>query len=151
MLLCAPTPRQNETETPNTTDSCPEQSITAVYRSELDLLFNLAPKPNQYGLEEDDLENIADEDEDDEYLAHFDSSQVNSSLPAAAPPLPSGDCSDTDIDSTYRSGHSDYHANAIVDYSSVGRLWMSRMPGYKLIRRPICKFHIMYLMHGFPC
>ncbi|CAH8847179.1 unnamed protein product [Trichobilharzia szidati] len=133
------------------------KSMSSIYRHELNLLTHLAPKPNQYGLDDDEDEsyedNETDNDEDNHDNANDKQQQQQQQLLCGYNSKNSnliqyysiGDINgnieqnDTDFDNISSCfGHSDsVHASQynIVDYSSVGRMWMSRMPGLKIIRR----------------
>ncbi|TNN12060.1 DFDF motif [Schistosoma japonicum] len=144
-------------------------SMSAVYRNELHLLMSLAPKPNQYGLDndEDESENYDDQDEEesevDDEDKNNDDVKKNKQLPglymvnnplhrstgyntndnnaSIITSVSSSDQNeqqnDADFDNMSYCGLNYADIN-IVDHSSVGRIWMSRMPGVKVIRRPSC-------------
>nr|CAH8847089.1 unnamed protein product [Trichobilharzia regenti] len=141
----------------NTTNNNNNNSMSSIYRHELNLLTHLAPKPNQYGLDDDEDESYADNETDNDECNHdnagekqqqqhllcgYHSKNTNLIQYYSIGDNNGGNIeqNDTDFDNISSCfGYSDSVVNAsqynIVDYSSVGRMWMSRMPGLKIIRR----------------
>ncbi|CAH8499432.1 unnamed protein product [Schistosoma turkestanicum] len=119
--------------------------MSTLYRQELHLLKNLAPKPNQYGLDdvddddEDESERYNDDESgtDNENNRDDNGNSINDNNNNVSTGISFGNVgeqNDIDFDSMSCHNHSDI--SSIVDHSSVGRIWMSRMPGLKIIRRP---------------
>uniref|UniRef100_A0A3Q0KN19 DFDF domain-containing protein n=1 Tax=Schistosoma mansoni TaxID=6183 RepID=A0A3Q0KN19_SCHMA len=171
-MHCAKTTANNNNSVDSTTvaasedvsDEYPTDNsiMSAIYRQELHLLMNLAPKPNQYGLddldddEDDELDQYSDDgreinnenNHDDEYNndkqipgLHTVNSNDNGNHTNDDNSISIGPSSanvrehnDVDFDNMSCLNYSDI--SSIVDHSSVGRIWMSRMPGLKIIRRP---------------
>lgn len=138
--------------------------MSTIYRQELHLLMNLAPKPNQYGLddlddeEDDELDQYSDDGRGTDNENNHDDLKNNKQIPGLYTfnnndngshtiddnSISIGSSSanirehnDVDFDNMSCLNYSDI--SSIVDHSSVGRIWMSRMPGLKIIRRPNCK------------
>ncbi|CAH8560425.1 hypothetical protein MS3_00005648 [Schistosoma haematobium] len=135
--------------------------MSTIYRQELHLLMNLAPKPNQYGLddlddeEDDELDQYSDDGRGTDNENNHDDNKNNKQIPGLYTfnnndngshtiddnSISIGSSSanirehnDVDFDNMSCLNYSDI--SSIVDHSSVGRIWMSRMPGLKIIRRP---------------
>ncbi|CAH8553815.1 unnamed protein product [Heterobilharzia americana] len=164
VLLYASTLSKNNSPTGNDEgdDEFPVNSdlMSSVYRHELNLLKHLAPKPNQYGLDdEDESDNYDEEYQTDDEDNHGSDKQLPGSFIAANSSGSSvqhslaNNISNVHVDASGFSEQNDadfdsmsccfsYSDSAhalqfsIVDYSCVGRMWMSRMPGLKIIRRP---------------
>ncbi|CAI2728123.1 unnamed protein product [Schistosoma spindalis] len=134
--------------------------MSTVYRQELHLLMNLAPKPNQYGLddlddEDDELDQYSDDGRGTDNENNHDEYKNNKQIPGFYTVNNNDNGSHTNDDNSISIGSSSTNIrehndvdfdnmsclnysdiSSIVDHSSVGRIWMSRMPGLKIIRRP---------------
>ncbi|TGZ71642.1 hypothetical protein CRM22_002525 [Opisthorchis felineus] len=126
VLLIAP--RVAATDHPSQADG-----LDAVYRAELELAIQTAPRPNPYGLEEDDQFN-SEEGTDDEDEGVDDGAVAGAGADSSARHLLPSD-GDSELASCLALDQLSSHPNDTLDYSPLNRMWISRMPGLKLLRR----------------
>ncbi|VDP66692.1 unnamed protein product [Echinostoma caproni] len=129
-------PKCSLTDTP-TKNTGVTGGTSAICRTELNLTLQFAPRPSHYGLEDEDedeggksLDDYEEEEEveDNAVSGAFDSSSaVNTNAKA-----------DSDRASCFTLDQLVQHGQITdpLDYSPVHRMWISRMPGFKLLHRP---------------
>ncbi|KAA3676826.1 uncharacterized protein DEA37_0000915 [Paragonimus westermani] len=135
VLLVAPKPTIQPDETPDLLDG----SLGSVYRTELDLATQLAPRPNPYGLEEDGQfeSQVAEEegDDDEDEGVDDDGATTTGSEFVDLCNINSHSDVDSDLASRLTPDRLSNVTQDTLDYSPLNRMWISRMPGVKLLRR----------------
>ncbi|KAF5395438.1 hypothetical protein PHET_12205 [Paragonimus heterotremus] len=135
VLLVAPRPTVQLDQVPDLQDG----SLGSVYRTELDLATQLAPRPNPYGLEEDgqfgsqDAEEESADDEDEG--VDDDETTTTGSEFVDLCNITSHSDVDSDLASRLTPDRLSSVTHDTLDYSPLNRMWISRMPGVKLLRR----------------
>ncbi|CAH8480596.1 unnamed protein product [Dicrocoelium dendriticum] len=120
---------------PDETKRC----MDLVYQNELGMCAHLAPRPNLYGLEEDDpfrTNDETDDDEDDEPQEDISKSIPIDKLKSGATRPGSRSDGDSEPMSCMTLDQLSSHQTEAVDYNLLTRMWISRIPGLKRIRRP---------------
>ncbi|TPP66509.1 hypothetical protein FGIG_05486 [Fasciola gigantica] len=132
--VLAMVPKCSLTDTPTKSTGKINQG-SSVYRNELNLTLQFSPRPSLYGLEDDEEESggksLDDYDEEEE----AEDSAVSVAFDPAAATSTEMDSDGANCLTLDQLMHG--QATDPLDYSPVHRMWISRMPGFKLLHRPL--------------
>lgn len=118
---------------PSASDTGGTGVLREAYESELTLLQRLAPRPNPYGLDgDDDDDDLAEEEEYEAEAEYNGGGSCLTRSPACA--LSSNADSASDVTASPWPLDAD-----ALDDNPIHRMWISRMPGLRVLRRPSCE------------